>query len=114
MTLFLDTDRSKATGWEGFDFAINRLTPKRGKTSVERYLRTADADSFTWEKIGEADISVKGNLLQIAVPRALLGMTGTLDFEFKWSDNMQEKNIMDFYRNGDTAPIGRFNYLYRE
>ena len=114
MTLFLDTDRSKATGWEGFDFAINRLTPKRGKTSVERYLRTADAGSFTWEKIGEADISVKGNLLQIAVPRALLGMTGTLDFEFKWSDNMQEKNIMDFYRNGDTAPIGRFNYLYRE
>jgi hypothetical protein len=26
---------------------------------------------------------------------------------------MQEPTVMDFYANGDTAPIGRFNYLYR-
>ena len=38
-----------------------------------------------------------------------------LDFEFKWSDNMQDEgNIMDFYVNGDAAPGGRFNYVYTE
>ena len=36
-----------------------------------------------------------------------------VDIEFKWNDNMQENgNIMDFYVNGDTAPGGRFNYVY--
>ena len=38
-----------------------------------------------------------------------------LNFEFKWNDNMQENgNIMDFYVNGDTAPGGRFNFVYCE
>lgn len=39
--------------------------------------------------------------------------TKDVDIEFKWNDNMQEpENIMDFYANGDTAPGGRFNYVY--
>ncbi len=114
MTLFLDLDRSKKTGWEGYDIAINRTAPHKGKTAIERYLPTAEPGSFTWEKIGEAQISIRQNLLQIAVPRAVCGMEGRLQFEFKWSDNMQEKTVMDFYANGDCAPIGRFNYLYRE
>jgi len=37
-----------------------------------------------------------------------------IDIEFKWNDNMQENgNIMDFYVNGDTAPGGRFNFIYK-
>ncbi len=39
----------------------------------------------------------------------------TIDLEFKWNDNMQENgDIMDFYINGDTAPGGRFNFVYTE
>jgi hypothetical protein len=38
-----------------------------------------------------------------------------VNIEFKWNDNMQDDgNIMDFYVNGDTAPGGRFNYVYSE
>ena len=59
-------------------------------------------------------LHVKGNTLTLSVPRALMHTEGKLNFEFKWSDNMQAKNIMDFYENGDTAPLGRFNYLYKE
>ena len=114
MTLFIDSDRNKATGWEGYDLAVNRLAPSRGKTSVEKYLPTAVPGSFSWEKIGSADIKISKNTLQIAVSRDLLNATGKLNFEFKWSDNMQEATVMDFYVNGDTAPIGRFNYLYAE
>lgn len=36
----------------------------------------------------------------------------SLDVEFKWSDNMQEENPMDWYINGDVAPEGRFNFIY--
>ena len=51
--------------------------------------------------------------MTIAIPRALVGLEKRLDFEFKWSDNMQNPTVMDFYENGDSAPIGRFNYLYQ-
>ena len=114
MTLFLDADRSKATGWEGYDFVINRVAGKRNKATVEKYVRTLEEGSFTWETVGVADLRVSGDTLTLAVPRALVGMEGALDFEFKWSDNMQEPVVMDFYANGDAAPLGRFNYLYKE
>jgi hypothetical protein len=113
MTLFLDADRAKKTGWEGYDFAINRLAGKGNRVSVERYLPTAEAGSFTWESIGTAPCRIEENTLTIAIPRALVGLEKWLDFEFKWSDNMQNPNVMDFYENGDSAPIGRFNYLYQ-
>lgn len=110
MTLFVDADRQKSTGWEGYDFAINRLSPNSGKATVEK----CDGNSFEWKQTGEADIFIGDNYITIKVSRALLGMDGKLNFEFKWSDNMQKPEIMDFYYNGDCAPHGRFNYLFKE
>jgi hypothetical protein len=54
--------------------------------------------------------------MMLRIPRELLGVNGeTLNFEFKWSDNMQDEgNLMDFYVNGDVAPGGRFNYVFSE
>jgi hypothetical protein len=51
----------------------------------------------------------------IAIPRKALGLgDGPLEFEFKWADNIQnEGRIEEFTLNGDVAPPGRFNYLYR-
>ncbi len=114
MTLFLDTDRTKATGWEGYDFVIGRLPGSRGQASVERYVPTLTPGSFTWESVGTASLRIDGDSLTLAIPRALVGLEGALDFEFKWSDHMQEPSVMDFYVNGDAAPIGRFNYLFKE
>ena len=44
----------------------------------------------------------------------MLGLNGdTFTINFKWSDNMQtDGDIMDFYNNGDVAPLGRFKYQY--
>ena len=58
---------------------------------------------------------IDGEILVVKVKRSLLGASDDklLNFEFKWSDNMQEEgNVMDFYVNGDVAPLGRFNYHY--
>ncbi len=114
MTLFIDADRSKSTGWEGYDFVINRLPCAKGKCSIERYVPTMEEGSFTFESVGRGAMHVKGNALTLSVPRVLIGCEGALSFEFKWSDNMQNTTVMDFYENGDAAPIGRFNYLYKE
>ena len=32
--------------------------------------------------------------------------------EFKWSENRQADDAMDFYVNGDAAPRGRLNWLF--
>lgn len=112
MQLFIDADRSKQSGWGGYDFVINRVSPLKGKAVVER---CASADNlWIWEQAGTASYRVSGNVLEIAVPKTLLGFDADkIDFEFKWNDNMQHPgNVMDFYVSGDTAPGGRFNYVY--
>ncbi len=115
MTLYIDVDRQKSSGWEGYDFVINRTLPRAGKASVEKYLPTAEKNSYSWQKIGSAKIKIKDDAVIIEIPRELLGVKDAkLDFEFKWSDNMQSHDVMDFYANGDCAPLGRFNYLYQE
>ena len=66
-----------------------------------------------WQSAGEVTYAVDGNTLQIAVPRAMLGIgeCDSFTLNFKWSDNMQnDGDIMDFYENGDVAPEGRYKY----
>jgi uncharacterized protein YxjI len=73
-------------------------------------------DRWEWKEVEKSSYVVKNNRLEIQIDREILDMEGkTVDFEFKWNDNMQENgNIMDFYVNGDTAPGGRFNFVYTE
>jgi len=110
MLLFLDIDRSKSSGWNGYDYVINRINPKNGKAILERNV----GNRWEWEVVAELPFVVRNNTLEIEISRTALNLLNKkLDFEFKWSDNMQENgNIMDFYVNGDVAPGGRFNFIY--
>lgn len=110
MQLLIDVDRDKSTGWNGYDFIINRVSPEKGKAVLERNVQGI----WMWEESSKCEFRTYGDKLVIKIPRKDLGLSsGPLDFEFKWNDNMQEEgNIMDFYVNGDTAPGGRFNYVY--
>ncbi|MFA5203994.1 MAG: hypothetical protein WC708_06265 [Lentisphaeria bacterium] len=112
MMLFIDADRDKSTGWNGYDFIINRVSPKGNKVIIEKNV----GNRWEWATTAEAKFAVNGNKLEMAIPRSVLNVVGkSLNFEFKWNDNMQENgNIMDFYVNGDTAPGGRFNFVYSE
>ena len=110
MMLLIDVDRDKATGWNGYDLIVNRVCPHDGLVVIEKNV----GNRWEWEKAGESRFAVNGNSLEFAVTKALMGLSGNgVDIEFKWNDNMQDNgNIMDFYVNGDTAPGGRFNYVY--
>lgn len=108
MRLFINVDRNYKTGWEGYDFVINRINPGK-KALLEKSGR-----GWNWKPVSLVNYAVKGNKLEIKVPKSVLGITGNPDFEFKWSDNMQQAgDIMDFWINGDVAPIGRYNYHYQ-
>ncbi|MCC6728985.1 MAG: hypothetical protein IT208_06560 [Chthonomonadales bacterium] len=113
MVLLIDADANPETGWEGFDYAINRGRRGSGAAVVERC-----AGGWSWEPVGEARLAVEGAELHLAVPRALLGMEptkGKLRLHFQWADNVPESgNVLDFWQYGDAAPNGRFRYVFAE
>lgn len=109
MRLFLDTDATGiSANWEGFEYVINRVNPENGKATLEK-----STGGWNWTSVGNVDYVRNGKTLQIAVPRALLGLDqNSPSFSFKWSDNMQtDGDILDFYNNGDVAPGGRFCFV---
>jgi len=110
MTLWVDIDRNKSTGWEGYDFAVNHKRPDGNEAALERSER-----GWNWSEIGQVAFRVQGSRLEMRVPRTLVGLEANapLDFEFKWTDNVPASgDILDFYLYGDVAPSGRFNYRY--
>ena len=109
MRLLIDTDSSGVSpNWEGFEFLINRESPKNGKATLEKSL-----GGIEFEEICKVDYSVNGNVLQISVPRTALGLTGeVIKFNFKWSDNLLGADATAFYQNGDAAPGGRFAFVF--
>ncbi len=111
MMLFIDIDRNKETGWNGYDYIINRQSPHRNQVIIEKNV----GNRWEWSSVGTAPMKIRHNVLEIAAAKDLFGITESrLNFEFKWNDNMQDiGNIMDFYVNGDTAPGGRFNFVYK-
>ena len=110
MMLFLDVDRDKSTGWEGYEYVVNYHSPTKDGASV---CRSKDG-AWEWEDAASVKYHVRRNQLVVRIPRSLdPALQGDLDFEFKWVDNMQDEgNVMDFYVSGDVAPLGRFNYVY--
>ena len=110
MWLLIDADQNPVTGWEGFDYIINR-TIENGETWIEK-----NEGGWHWRKIAAVPSRVEGAQLHLAVPRAALGLAGGKtcpSFDFKWADNLQHPgDIMDSYTSGDVAPEGRFKYRY--
>ena len=107
MTLYLNLTGDRSSGWEGYDIAVSRTAPADGRVPVETYGRTG------FEVISYAECVQNGSRILYRLPRDLFGKK-PLDFEFKWADNVGTTDIIDFYCDGDTAPTGRFNYVYRE
>ena len=110
MRLFLNTDGNGTNGWKGYDYVINRTGVGANATTLER-----STGGWNWQTVSSAIIyKVVGSELHLAIPRSnLSNLTDPFNIEFKWSDNMQtDGDPMDFYINGDTAPEGRFNYVF--
>jgi len=107
MRLFIKTTGS---GWAGYDYVINRVSPTANNAVLEK----STSSEWSWQVVADVTYLVKGREMSIAIPRDKIGLTGNVNFEFKWHDNMQNQgDINDFYISGDAAPVGRFNYVFR-
>jgi hypothetical protein len=111
MWLLIDTDRNPSTGWEGYDFIVNRTIDPDGHTWLEK-----NVGGWNWVKVAPITLQVVGNEMQLAIPRTALGLKSNPNdtkLDFKWTDNLQHPGeIMDFYLDGEVAPEGRFNFRY--
>ena len=94
-------------GWNGFDYVINR-TVAEGTASVERLGADGEADG----EVGTAQLYRKGRYLAVSVPRKAVGLDkNKFSFSFKVADHVVGyTDIMNYYIQGDCAPIGRFGY----
>lgn len=109
MLLFVNADRDKGTGWEGYNYIVNWPPVDGERSTVKESL-----GGWDWRAVGEARYRVEGNQLMIAVPRKLLGLASRpLSFDFHWADNIPcTGSIDDIFLYGDSAPPRRFDYRY--
>ncbi len=113
MHLYISVGESEEN-WEYYEYVINKTTPTADKAYVEKFT----GNGYESTVVGQVSYKVTGNVLVIEVPKTMLGISAdTLDFtiDFKWTDNTgadAEGDILQWYTDGDTAPVGRFNYRY--
>ena len=126
MLLYLDTDQEN-TGWESFDYVINKTAPSATQVTLERFT----GNGYETEVVGVADYTVSGTHMQVKIPKQMLNLSG-FDFtiNFTWTDNVHDADdkapngdasyvytrftgdIMNFYTSGDVAPGARFKYSF--
>ncbi len=113
MMLFLNTDGDARTGWQGFDFVINRRVMSATQTTLEAH--SGGAGGWRWKRAATISYHVRGNQMELAIPRVALKLSAgrPLSLDFQWMDNVgAERDLLNLYSNGDAAPGGRFRYRY--
>jgi hypothetical protein len=108
MMLLINTDRNKATGWEGYDYVINEAVMSASDTTVKKYQGTQ------WSSVGSAKYAVNKNQMEISVSRSALGLSPTANnFYFKWADNIQGfASVENLFLYGDVAPDRRYDFHF--
>ena len=83
MMLYLNSDANYQTGWLGYDFVINRSHVTATTTTIEKNL----GGKYAWGNPVQIPYVVKGNQMELSVPRRLLGIDHLpASIDFKWAD----------------------------
>ncbi len=108
MLLFIDVDRNKGTGWEGYDYVVNSGVKSTTETTLKRW------DGKNWSNEVIVPYKLVSKEMELSVPRTAVLMDKiTPEFYFHWSDNAQQlDSINSFFTDGESAPDRRFNYNF--
>ena len=108
MLLFIDVDKNKQTGWEGYDFLINAEVKSNSITTLKKW------SNGSWITLQNIFYSYKKNELEIKIPLKVIKLNNKkFSINFHWADNIQKLNdINEFFISGDSAPDRRFDYNY--
>ena len=109
MLLFIDADKNEKTGWNGYDYVVNKKVKNSHTTTLIRY------DKGQWQTVCTVPYRYKGREMELRIPLSRLNLSSkeNVTFDFKWSDNAGDlDNIISLCTKGDTAPDRRFNYRF--
>lgn len=108
MLLYINTDRNKDTGWEGYEYVVNLGVKSSTQTTLKRW------NGVTWGNEITVPYTVNGNEMELNIPKsAVLMDTAAPQFYFHWTDNQQKLNdITSFFTDGESAPDRRFDYNF--
>lgn len=101
----------KANRWNGYNFKLDLNKYKEGKTPLSKIKTNG---SFDFESVSNVVSILSDNVFICKIPLKDLGITNE-DFviDFKVADSIGDpSNIMNYYIDGDSAPIGRLSYRY--
>lgn len=105
MNLWLKTAKATDALFCGYEYVINREISE-GKSEIL---------SANQESVGQADVSVFGNVMIVRIPLSAIGLDEyNYQIEFKVTDNVQdmENDPLNLYSTGDAAPIGSLNFNF--
>jgi len=104
MTLFIDADLDPSTGWNGYDYLVNRQR-KDGTCSLEKL-----SNDGRPTLVSMIPCAFENNMLELSLPLLPDWSDGKPVFDFHASDNAPLSE--QFYTQGDHAPDRRFNYRF--
>ena len=120
MHLYISVGEETAENWEHYEYVVNKTAPDADKAYLEHFT----GDGYMTKTVCTLQYKVTGNVLVICIPKTAIGIPADcydFTFDFKWTDNTgvdgclegsTEGEIMQWYVNGDCAPVGRYNYRY--
>lgn len=114
LNILLSIGGSNAPAWEGYQFILNRSAAKAGlsKTSLEQ---VKEVGRYEFNSVCDVDSYLNGKTFAVKIPLSKLGIKNAKNFtvDFKVADGISEpSDIMKYYVDGESAPVGRLNYRY--
>ena len=114
LNILLSIQGANGAKWEGYDYIINRTPTAIGGTTAALE-KVAVNNKFEWSKTADCSCYLSGKTFAVKIALADLGISEREAFtvDFKVADGISEQgNIINYYIDGDCAPIGRLNYRY--
>lgn len=108
MTLLIDSDQNKSTGWQGYDLAINWKAASNTNTETN----CAKWINGQWKISAQISMAYHGKQLELSIPDSFFPRKPQQGFDFKWADNVNLKSVESLFLQGDVAPDRRFNFRY--
>ena len=98
MLLFIDADNDKSTGWEGYDYLVN-------KAFADENTRLYASIRITSGRAGIASFRYEGNQLQIEIQGFAGSDKEEVRLNFHWHDNVTDiYDLYSMFTTGDRAP----------
>lgn len=108
MNVLIGSGTPDLSGWNGYEYVLNREPGKNGTTSIHKLDSAGKAT-----KVGSAEYTVNGSVMQVKVAKNSIGLKGEKSLYFKVADGVTKSNdIMNYYVTGKSLPLGRLSYQY--